>query len=225
MSNCLLIILVIGSWVTFGGFLSIFSKCCFHGCIRSCGLVAFSLALAVLFLLLTSFIVCHAILDGLSSTWSRMLSIWFCRYSNVCVCVCVFTGLPFLETITIYLCIYLTHLDTYIYTYNMDQHAHTLTHTHTHIYIYIYIYVYVCAWVCLWMYLYKFWKIPWNISFIYFYLFVYFILFLLYIIIYFILLYIFIKVSNNQIIGLAGRVLTKSLGDQCSFPGRVIPKT
>ena len=62
MSNCLLIILVIGSWVASGGFPSKFSKCCFQRCIRSCWLVAFSLALAVLFLLLTSFIVYHAIL-------------------------------------------------------------------------------------------------------------------------------------------------------------------
>ena len=30
MSNCLLIILLIGSGVTFGGFPSRFSKCCFH---------------------------------------------------------------------------------------------------------------------------------------------------------------------------------------------------
>ena len=81
MSNCLLIILVIGSWVTSGGFPSKFSKCCFHRCIRSCWLEAFNLALAVLFLLLTSFIVCHAILDCLSSTVSLILSIWFCMYS------------------------------------------------------------------------------------------------------------------------------------------------
>ena len=81
MSNCLLMILMIGSCVTFGGFLSKFSKCCFHRCIRSCWSVAFSLALAVLFLLLTSFIVCHAILACLSSTESLILSIWFCMYS------------------------------------------------------------------------------------------------------------------------------------------------
>ena len=67
---CLFIILMIGSWVTSGGFPSKFSKCCFHWCIRSHWLVAFSLALAVLFLLLTSFIICHAILDCLSSTES-----------------------------------------------------------------------------------------------------------------------------------------------------------
>ena len=81
MSNCLLIILVIGSCVTFGGFPSRFSKCYFHSFILSCWFVVFSLALAVLFLLLTSFIVCHAILDCLSSTESLILSIWFCMYS------------------------------------------------------------------------------------------------------------------------------------------------
>ena len=81
MSNCLLIILVIGSCVTFGGFPSRFSKCCFHSFILSCWFLAFSLALAVLFLLLTSFIICHAILDCLSSSESLILSIWFCMYS------------------------------------------------------------------------------------------------------------------------------------------------
>ena len=81
MSKYLQIILMIGSWVTFGGFPSKFSKCRFHCYIRSCWQVAFSLALAGLFLLLTSFIGCHAILDCLSSTESLILSIWFCMYS------------------------------------------------------------------------------------------------------------------------------------------------
>ena len=81
MSNCLLIILVTGSCVTFRGFPSKFSKCCFHRCIHSCWLVVFSLALTVFFLLITSFTVCHAILDCLSSTESLILSIWFCMYS------------------------------------------------------------------------------------------------------------------------------------------------
>ena len=44
-------------------------------------MVAFTLALAVLFLLLTSFIVRHAIIDCLSFTESLILSIWFCMYS------------------------------------------------------------------------------------------------------------------------------------------------
>ena len=75
MSNCLLMILVIGSCVTFGGFSSRLSKCYFHSFIRSGWLLAFSLALAVLFFLLTLFIVCHAILDCQSSTESLILSI------------------------------------------------------------------------------------------------------------------------------------------------------
>ena len=44
MSNSLLIILVIGLCVTFRGFPSKFSKCCFDRCIRPCWLAAFSLA-------------------------------------------------------------------------------------------------------------------------------------------------------------------------------------
>ena len=61
-------------------FRSKFSKC-FHSRNRSCWLVAFSWAFVVLFLLLTSFTVCHATLDCLSSTKSLILSIWFCMYS------------------------------------------------------------------------------------------------------------------------------------------------
>ena len=89
MSNCLLIILVIGSCVTFGWFPSRFSKYCFHSFILSCWFAAFIFALAVLFLLLTSYIVCQAILDGLSSTESLILSIWFWMYS-----VCSFIYMP-----------------------------------------------------------------------------------------------------------------------------------
>ena len=72
---------VIGSSVTFWGFPSKVLKCCFHRYIHSSWLVAFSLAFAVLFLLLTLFTVCHAILDCLSSTESLILLIWFCMYS------------------------------------------------------------------------------------------------------------------------------------------------
>ena len=89
ISNCSLIILVIGSFVTFGGFPSRFSKCCFHSFTLSCWLATFYFALAVLFLLLTSFIVCQAIIDCLSSTESLILSIWFCMYS-----VCSFRYIP-----------------------------------------------------------------------------------------------------------------------------------
>ena len=81
MSNCLLIILVIGSCVTFDGFPRRFSKCSFYSFILSCLLAAFSFALAVLFLLLTSFIVCQAILDCLSSTESLILSDFICNLS------------------------------------------------------------------------------------------------------------------------------------------------
>ena len=91
MSNCLLIILVIGSCLTFGWFPSRFSKYCFHSFILSCWFVAFSFALVVLFLLLTSFIICQAILGCLSSAESLILSFWCCMYS-----VCSFRCMPFL---------------------------------------------------------------------------------------------------------------------------------
>ena len=92
MPNCLLIILMIGSCVTFKGFPSKFPKCCFHGCIRSSWLVAFSWAFEVLFLLLILFTVCYVILDCLSSTESLILLIWFCTYS-VCSFRYVFANL------------------------------------------------------------------------------------------------------------------------------------
>ena len=88
-SNCLLIILVIGSSVISGGFPSRFLKYCSHSFTLSCWLAAFNFALAVLFLPLTSFIVCQAILDCLSSTESLILSIWFCTYS-----ACSFRYIP-----------------------------------------------------------------------------------------------------------------------------------
>ena len=91
MSNCLLIILVIGSCVIFGGFPSRFSKWCFHSFLLSCWFAAISFALAVFFLLLTSFIVCEAILDCLSSTESLILSIWFWMYS---VCSFIYIYMP-----------------------------------------------------------------------------------------------------------------------------------
>ena len=69
---------MIGSWVISGRFPSKFSK---TGVFVLVWLVALSLALAVLFLLLSSFIVCSAILDCLSLTESLILSIWFCMYS------------------------------------------------------------------------------------------------------------------------------------------------
>ena len=83
MSSWLLNIFVISSCKTFGGFPSKLSKRCFYRCIRSSWLVAFCLSFAVLFILLTSFTVCHAIVDCLSSTESRILLIWFCM-SSIC---------------------------------------------------------------------------------------------------------------------------------------------
>ena len=80
MSNWLLIIFGIGSCVTFGGFLSKYSTYCFYRGFRSSWLVAFSLAFAVLFLLPTSFTICHVILDCLFSIESLILLIWFCMY-------------------------------------------------------------------------------------------------------------------------------------------------
>ena len=73
MSSWLLIIFVIGLCVSFRGFPCKFSKCCFHRCIRSSWLVTFCLAFAMLFLLLTSFTICHTILDSLSPTESLIL--------------------------------------------------------------------------------------------------------------------------------------------------------
>ena len=57
-----------------------FSKYCFHRSIRSPWLVVFSLAPEVLFLLFTSFTVCNALVDCLSSTDALILLIWFCMY-------------------------------------------------------------------------------------------------------------------------------------------------
>ena len=60
----------------FREFPSRYLKCSFHKCICSSWLAAFSFALEVLFLLLTSFTVCHAIRDCLSSTKCRTILIW-----------------------------------------------------------------------------------------------------------------------------------------------------
>ena len=68
MSNRLLIIFVIGLSVTLGEFSSRFLKCYLFCSIRSSWLAAFSLAIKVVFLLMTSFTVSHAIRDFLSLT-------------------------------------------------------------------------------------------------------------------------------------------------------------
>ena len=88
MSYYLQIILMIGSCKTFGGFPNKFLKYCFHSCICSSWLVVFSLAFTVLFLLLTSFTLCHAILDCLSSTESRFYQFDFVCILFVLLCRC-----------------------------------------------------------------------------------------------------------------------------------------
>ena len=97
MSNCLLIILVTGSCVIFAGFPSGFSKCCCHSFILSCWFAAFSFSLAVFFLQLTSFIVCQAILDCLSSIESLIyLSDFECILSVPLYICLVIDMVPFL---------------------------------------------------------------------------------------------------------------------------------
>ena len=71
MSNCLLIILVVGSCVTFGAFLSKFLKCCFHSCIHSSWLVAFTACLLRL--------PCYPRLPIFN--WVTNLIVRFCMYS------------------------------------------------------------------------------------------------------------------------------------------------
>ena len=100
MSSWLLTIFAIGLSVTFGGFPSKSTKCCFYGCIRSSWQVAFSLALAVLFLLFTSFTtVCHAILNCLSLIESNLIDLIlyvFCLFFSVYVSKLIWCLLKFL---------------------------------------------------------------------------------------------------------------------------------
>ena len=86
MSSWLLIVFVICSLITFGCFPSKFSTFYFHKCILSSWLASFSLAIAIIFLLLPSFTVFHAILDYLSSAESLILKIWFCMNSVSSFC-------------------------------------------------------------------------------------------------------------------------------------------
>ena len=72
---------VIGLSLTLGDFPKRFLKCSFHMCIRSSWLAVFSLVLEMHFLLRTSFTVCHAIRDSLSSTEFLILLIWHSRHS------------------------------------------------------------------------------------------------------------------------------------------------
>ena len=72
---------MIGLSLTLGNFPSRFLKFSFHMFIGSSWLAAVSLALEMLFLSLTSFTVCHAIRDCLSSTEFLILLIWSWIYS------------------------------------------------------------------------------------------------------------------------------------------------
>ena len=81
MSSWLLIIFLLGLSVTLGYFPSKFLKCSFHTCICSSWLAAFSLAMEVLFLLLTRFTIYHTIWDCLSLTEFLILLIWLWMFS------------------------------------------------------------------------------------------------------------------------------------------------
>ena len=82
-----LINFVIGLLMTIGESSNRFLKCSFEICIPSSCLTNFSFALKVLFLLLTSFIACHAIRDCQSYTKRHILLIWhwiyYCCYFDV----------------------------------------------------------------------------------------------------------------------------------------------
>ena len=82
MSSWLQIIFVIGSSITFGDFPSKFLKCCSHRSTHPSWLAAFCIAHTLLFLQLTSFTVCHIILDCLSSTETVILLIWSWKCSG-----------------------------------------------------------------------------------------------------------------------------------------------
>ena len=75
--NCpsLMSIFVICSCVTFRGFPSKFLKYCFHRCIHSSWLAAFSLAFAVIFLQLTLSTICPVILVCLFNQVSNLIDL------------------------------------------------------------------------------------------------------------------------------------------------------
>ena len=93
MSNCLLIILVIGSFVTFGGFPSRFSKCCFHSFTLSCWFATFNFALAVITSLndqiaLSLKKIFYCLRQKNAEPFLGIECVNMCVY--VCVCVCVY---------------------------------------------------------------------------------------------------------------------------------------
>ena len=112
MSSWLLIIFVIGLSVTLGDFPSRFLKCFFHICICSSWQAAFSLVVEMLFLLLTSFIVCYTKQDCLSSIeflisliWPWMYSIcsfWYVLISLLCAFLSESQREPWLSFISSY---------------------------------------------------------------------------------------------------------------------------
>ena len=79
ISNCLLIIPVIGLCVTFGGFPNKFPKCCFHCCIRSSGRFQFSFRWALPSAYFIYRLPCYPRLSIF--TESLILLIWFCMCS------------------------------------------------------------------------------------------------------------------------------------------------
>ena len=104
MSSWLLTILI-GLSVTLEGSPSGILKCSYHFYILSSWKVAFRLALEVVFLSFTSFTVCRAIRDGLSSTKLLILLIWLRRYFSFSIWYVFCLGLKFLDT----------YIHTYIY--------------------------------------------------------------------------------------------------------------
>ena len=82
MLSWLLLHFWIGLSVIWGVFLSRFLKCSFHFGSLSPLLKAFSFAPDVLFLLLTSFTICHSLRNCLFSTEFLLLSIWPWMYSK-----------------------------------------------------------------------------------------------------------------------------------------------
>ena len=114
-------------------FLYKFTKCCFHKCIHSSRLVAFRLAFAELFLLLTPFIVCHVVQSNLLSFWSDFLCILF-----VLLGICYLIHfVPSLVCEHWYCLSYFYRIGKRLYIY-----IYIYISSFIHIYIYIYIYIY-----------------------------------------------------------------------------------
>ena len=91
MSCCLVIVFVIGLSMTLGEFPSRFLKCTFHICIRSSWLAAFSLALKLLSILLTSllsaklFEIVYLLLSFLFLTLNLLFLFFSVDISSLCI--------------------------------------------------------------------------------------------------------------------------------------------